>query len=137
MVAVPREDGCVLAVRRTDNGYWSLPGGFLHLGENAAHCAQREVEEETGIQVEIERLVGVSAPTQSWVYPNGDQTIAVVAHFIGRPLTGELHPDGEEISHTAWLPPADILAQPYHPILTPTHSAILRAMDETSASFII
>ncbi len=137
MVAAQRQDGRVLAVRRADNGYWSLPGGFLHLGENAAHCAQRETEEETGVVVEIQRLVGVSSPLTPWVYPNGDQTIAVVTHFAARPLHGALLPDIEEISQVAWLPPAAIIDQPYHAILTPSHSAILAALDPATPPFII
>ena len=42
----------VLLVKRLDheNG-WALPGGFLEKGENLDQCAQRELNEETGIQV--------------------------------------------------------------------------------------
>jgi ADP-ribose pyrophosphatase YjhB (NUDIX family) len=49
----------ILLMRRSDNGYWGLPGGFVELGESVADAARREVEEETGWSVEIERLIGV------------------------------------------------------------------------------
>lgn len=49
----------LLLMRRADNGYWGLPGGFVELGESVADAARREVVEETGWSVEIGRLIGV------------------------------------------------------------------------------
>jgi 8-oxo-dGTP pyrophosphatase MutT (NUDIX family) len=40
-------------------GAWDLPGGHLALGEDFVECLQREVDEETGLRVEIGRLVGM------------------------------------------------------------------------------
>ncbi|WP_189947994.1 NUDIX hydrolase [Streptomyces alanosinicus] len=56
---VVREDGHVLAIRRADNGAWEPPGGVLELDERPEEGAIREVLEETGIHVEVERLTGV------------------------------------------------------------------------------
>lgn len=49
----------VLLVREAkDNGY-SLPGGWCDLGDTPSEAAKNECEQEAGVKVEIERLVGV------------------------------------------------------------------------------
>ncbi|MBR2165293.1 MAG: NUDIX hydrolase [Paludibacteraceae bacterium] len=40
-------------------GCWAFPGGFLNMDETVARCAERELEEETGIVLTGMRLVGV------------------------------------------------------------------------------
>lgn len=57
--AVVREDGKVLAIKRQDNGHWEPPGGVLEPGEQIMDALIREVREETGLTVGIERLTGV------------------------------------------------------------------------------
>jgi 8-oxo-dGTP diphosphatase len=48
----------VLVIKRRDNGHWEPPGGVLELGETFEEGVKREVLEETGISVEVERLTG-------------------------------------------------------------------------------
>jgi 8-oxo-dGTP diphosphatase len=50
-------EGVVLAVRRDLRG-WELPGGNLEPGEDEPTGLRREIREETGLEVEVERLVG-------------------------------------------------------------------------------
>ena len=49
----------VLVIQRRDNGHWEPPGGVLELGETFEQGVQREVFEETGVQVTVDRLTGV------------------------------------------------------------------------------
>ena len=58
--AVVVRDGRALIIRRAHEprkGEWSLPGGLLNLGESLASAAQREIREETGLEVEIGPIV--------------------------------------------------------------------------------
>lgn len=85
-VVIPAEDGIYLIRRANDpfEGEWALPGGFVEVGETVENAAVREVEEETGLEVEIERLVGVySDPERD---PRG-HNVSVV--FLARIAGGE------------------------------------------------
>ncbi|MBE9225733.1 NUDIX hydrolase [Phormidium sp. LEGE 05292] len=57
-------DGRIVLIRRRDTGQWGLPGGIVNWGEDIPTTVERELEEETGLNlVKIHRLVGVySAP---------------------------------------------------------------------------
>ncbi len=61
---VPFNEGIVLVQRKyppfVDD--WCLPGGFIEAHEVPEHSAIREVEEETGLKVEIERMIDAQAP---------------------------------------------------------------------------
>ena len=81
----------VLLTRRTDNGLWCVPGGAMESGESAAEACEREVFEETGLQVRVRRLVGVySNPDQLVIYPDGNKVHIVVLGFEAEIIGGEL-----------------------------------------------
>src|SRR3989338_10388696 len=49
----------ILLVHRRDYDLWNLPGGELEDFESPTNAVKREVKEETGLEVEISRLLGV------------------------------------------------------------------------------
>ncbi len=53
------DQGRALLVQRRDNGHWEAPGGILELDEDITTGLRREVREETGLEVEPERLTGI------------------------------------------------------------------------------
>lgn len=55
--------GRVLLSHRRDCDFWNLPGGGVESGEAPWQAAVREVREEVGLKVEVERLVGL----YSWI----------------------------------------------------------------------
>mgnify|MGYP006329689427 CR=1 FL=1 len=51
----------VLLVERGNEpfkGTWAFPGGFMNLDETAEECAIRELQEETGLQIDGLRQIG-------------------------------------------------------------------------------
>ena len=66
---VVNDEGKILLHRRSDNARWALPGGVMDIGESIAQTATREVQEETGLEVEPEYIVGVySDPGHVFAY---------------------------------------------------------------------
>lgn len=54
-------DGKVLLTRRARSpakGFYSLPGGRVEFGESLHHALAREIDEETGLKIEIIGLAG-------------------------------------------------------------------------------
>ena len=67
------DEGRILLQRRSDSGNWALPGGTMDIGETFAQSAIREVKEETGFDVRIERIVGIySDPGHVFAYEDGE-----------------------------------------------------------------
>ncbi len=56
---VGNDDGELLMVQRADTGYWLYPTGWADVGYSPAEIAVKEVGEETGIECEVVRLLGV------------------------------------------------------------------------------
>lgn len=66
-------DGHLLLQRRADNNNWALPGGAMDIGETFGDSVVREVREETGLDVAVERIVGIySDPEHVFAYDNGE-----------------------------------------------------------------
>lgn len=55
-ICFQRADGAVLTVRKRGTRAWMLPGGKPEGGETAAECAVREVFEELGIEIPLDRI---------------------------------------------------------------------------------
>ncbi|HWB68100.1 MAG TPA: NUDIX hydrolase [Mycobacteriales bacterium] len=105
--AVIRDDaGRLLLVRRghaPSAGTWSLPGGRVEPGETPAAAAAREVQEETGLVVEIGRLIDV--------VDLGDYE---VHDFEAQPIGGQLQA-GDDASDVKWCTPDELDALPLSP----------------------
>jgi ADP-ribose pyrophosphatase YjhB (NUDIX family) len=85
------QDGKILLVEREDFLVWCIPGGMVDTGETLAEAARRELREETGLEVVLDRLVGVYSE------PERFQRGLHVVLFAGHIRSGELHPQPEEI----------------------------------------
>jgi ADP-ribose pyrophosphatase YjhB (NUDIX family) len=97
-------EGRILFVRHAPGGRWGLPGGIPERGESPAVRTVEEVREETGLDVEPVRLLGVYAGEPfRIVYPNGDAVAFMSVVFECRLVGGELRPDGVETFEARFL----------------------------------
>lgn len=95
--AVVISEGKVLLIKRRDCEAWALPGGNVEAGETVAQTAIREVKEETGIEIELIRLVGIYASPR-WL-SGGNHTVV----FASRPLSRKITPQPEEVIESGYF----------------------------------
>ena len=118
---VERADGHMLLVRQSyRRGGWGFPGGLLRRNEEPADAARRELQEELGIDVELQGLpvVVVDSPARR-----------VDVIFNARLTEGseqpERTPHSPEITDARWFPPNDL------PSLLPEATAALIQLGRT------
>jgi len=104
----------VLLTKRADNGLWCVPGGRMESGESVEECCQREVFEETGLEVRPERLIGVySNRDQLVIYPDGNKVQIVVLSFEAEIIGGK--PGlSDETTDIGFFTMAEIESLPMH-----------------------
>lgn len=74
------DKGEVLLQRRGDSDKWGFPGGAIELGETPQMAAVREAKEETGLDVETGRIIGVYTDLDI-VYSSGDKAQSIVIAY--------------------------------------------------------
>jgi 8-oxo-dGTP diphosphatase len=109
----------LLLVRRAKDpwkGMWDVPGGFCESTEHPVRTAEREVFEETGLQIQVVGFLGI------WLdeYPDGDhiskRTLNIYYHAIPVQATAPI-PDASEVAEIGFFSAADLpdaLAFPAH-----------------------
>ena len=133
-VGVINERGELLLIRRTDNENWAMPGGAMDIGETIAEAGVRETREETGIECEVVRLVGVyTNPRHVMLYTSNDevrQECSLV--FAARPAGGELTTSSES-REVRWVAPDEIERYTMHPSM---RQRVQHVLEGREAAFI-
>ena len=92
------EEGKILLTKREDFEVWCLPGGGMEEGESLAEGAIREAKEETGLDVELTRLVGVYSRL------GGGLHAVHAVLYAAKPVGGVLKTQEHETIEVAYFP---------------------------------
>lgn len=102
-------DGGFLALRRAgepQKGVWNMPGGFVEIDESGPEAITREVYEETGLEVEVEDVIGIFA---SWYGEGEDAKSIFDVAYRCRLVRGDLDVSDESLE-AGWFTLADFPA---------------------------
>lgn len=114
--AIRDDEGRILLIHKVDNNLWALPGGGHDPGESITDTVIREVKEETGLDVEVVRLVGTyTNPRHVMAYDDGEVRQQFSLCFEARWIGGTPREDGTETKEVRWVSPADLSALNMHP----------------------
>jgi mutator protein MutT len=107
--AVIVHDGKVVLIRRRYEplaGQWSLPGGVVEVGETLEGSVAREMQEETGLEVEVGPVIEVF----DRITRDPDGRIRyhfVLVDYLCRPVAGTLRP-GSDVDEAVLVDPEDL-----------------------------
>ena len=88
----------ILLVKHVNSGHWSFPKGHVELGETEVETAQREILEETGIEVIID-----SSFRETVTYSPKKGTQNIVVYFLAKAKGYDFIPQPDEIADIKWV----------------------------------
>lgn len=117
-VVMNEKDEILLVKRNVEpqKGEWCLPGGFIELDETPEKGCLRELKEETGLEGEVDRLVGVypsKSPVHNWV---------LVIGYVIKNVKGAITP-GDDCDEAAYF-----TLETAPPVAFRSHRAILKSV---------
>jgi ADP-ribose pyrophosphatase YjhB (NUDIX family) len=107
------EDGKILLSPQF-KGKFDLPGGGVDLGEGLEQAVVREVKEETGIDVEVIKLVGIKSSIFAASHSEGNVYHSILIYYLCRKTGGELSTEGfdeyekQYADIAQWVPTAEL-----------------------------
>ncbi len=109
-VVIENDNKEILLVKRKFEpmkGYWDLPGGFIDPDENLEKSVRREVQEELGISVEMQKIIGVYS--DRYLY-QGVETPVITIGVFGKIISGDIKAS-DDVSGFNFFKKDDILNQ--------------------------
>jgi 8-oxo-dGTP diphosphatase len=93
----------ILLVKNPNKG-WEYPGGIVEIGETVPQGLIREINEESGVDVEIIDIIGIYSNTKKKKGYNGVEEVPTIVNidFICKYVSGELA-ISEESSEVKWF----------------------------------
>jgi 8-oxo-dGTP pyrophosphatase MutT (NUDIX family) len=111
VTAVVRRGSEVLIVQRADDLQWTPVTGIVDPGEDPGVAARREVLEETGVVVRVDRLASVQA-LPPLTHANGDLASYLDHTFACTYVSGEAHVADDESLDVRWCAVEDLPPMP-------------------------
>ncbi|MFB6100724.1 MAG: NUDIX domain-containing protein [Candidatus Nanohalobium sp.] len=107
---VQKEDEFLFQKRKIDphSGKWSIPAGYLEIDEAPIEAAERELEEETGLEVTGETSFVGHVQLR---HPDERRVIVAVFHVDFEDVEGELSPEEEEVEKLEFWKFEEILSR--------------------------
>ena len=96
----------VLLIRHTKGRHISFPKGHVEANETESQTAEREIFEETGLRVHVDRRF--RAENRYNIRPDIQKLVVI---FAATTQQSELTPQPEEIAEAFWLPIEDAAAR--------------------------
>lgn len=127
-------EGRVLLQKRRDVGLWGIPSGHVEPGETVEAAAKREVLEETGLHIEVDKLIGVYSDPASQVfhYPDGRVVHFITTYFSAAISGGELEVNESESLEIKFFPPSNLP----NGLLNMHPNWLIDALEKQEAAFI-
>lgn len=107
--AIVLDKGALLLIKRDREparGQWSLPGGRVEIGETLREALVREVREETGIDVDVDGLIGVAER----IVRDDDGAIEyhyVILDYVCEARSTDLKA-GDDAAEARWVPVGEL-----------------------------
>ena len=96
-------DQCLLFVREIEDGGWTMPGGWVDVGDTPSGAVEREVYEESGIKIKNIQYI----TSQPWPFPH-----SLMMGYIAEYESGEIQIDPKELCSAAWYDADNLPALP-------------------------
>lgn len=111
-----KDDRILLVKRGTQpsKGKWSIPGGAIELGESFQESAERELNEECGVDIEVGDIFGV----ENFLIRDEDLNIQyhyIVTYLTANYISGDIRPGSEELD-VCWATREELLSFDMNPI---------------------
>jgi ADP-ribose pyrophosphatase YjhB (NUDIX family) len=107
----------ILMERRSDCGLWGFVGGRVDAGETIEQAATREAFEETGLEIQVDRLLGIYSGIENRVVTFPDNVVQLVdvvmtASILSGELTRSHESEALQFFALDDLPPQDSIVPP-------------------------
>ena len=125
-----KDDRILLVQRGTppSKGQWSVPGGAIELGESFEDTAKRELDEECGVEIEVDDIFDV----ENFIIRDEDDNIQyhyVVTYVTANYISGNIRPGPEEMD-VCWATKEELMSLDMNSI---TRGYMLKAFEKVNS----